>query len=318
MSFPTFDSLNEQLTQFFQNKQYAEALDLITREGPRFPADRMMADYWRMCAAARVGNYLLVYQVAEQSIADGLWYGEMMWRQTPSFQPIQGNPDFERLVATSRAMEEQDTSTAKPIMLIHLPENHSPASPLLIALHGNMLTAAHTLPFWQPAVSQGWALAVPQSTQTMYKGAYAWNDLEASQACIQANFAQLQGQIAFDPKRVVLAGHSMGGLVTIQMALTGSLNVRGFVANGPAVPFLDSPGQLDALLPSARERGLRCYFIVGEKDSDISLDDVHSLAGKLESAGIPCKLETVPGATHDYSPGYDSALPRALAFVDAT
>ena len=64
MSFPTFKSLDEQLTQFFQNKQYAEALDLITREGPRFPSDRMLADYWRMCAAARVGNYPLVYNVA--------------------------------------------------------------------------------------------------------------------------------------------------------------------------------------------------------------------------------------------------------------
>jgi predicted esterase len=317
MLFPTFKSLDGQLTQFFQNKQYAEALDLITREGPRFPADRMLADYWRMCAAARVGNYPLVYQVAEQSIADGLWYGEVMWRQTPSFQPIQGNPDFERIVSASRAVEEQDTPTAEPILLTRLPENHSPTSPLLIALHGNMLTAAHTLPFWQPAVSQGWALALPQSTQAMYKGAYGWDDLEASQANIQAHFAQLQGQITFDPKRVVLAGHSMGGLVAIQMALTESLNVRGFVANGPAVPFPNSPEQLDALLPSARERGLRGYFIVGEKDDDISLDEIRGLAGKLESAGIAYNLEIVPDAMHDYSPVYDSALLRALAFVDA-
>lgn len=316
MSFPTFISLNKQLTKFFQNKQYAEALDLITREGPHFPANRMMADYWRMCAATRVGNYPLVYQIAGQSIADGLWYGEMMWRQTPSFQPLQGNPDFERLVAASRALEEQDVSTAQPTMLIHLPKNHSPAPPLLIALHGNMHTAADTLPFWQPALAQGWVLAVPQSTQPAYKRAYIWDDLEVSQTSIQAHFAQLQEQIAFDAKRVFLAGHSMGGLVAIQMALTGSLNVRGFIANGPAVPFLDTPEELDALLPSARERGLRCYFIVGEKDSDIPLDDVRSLAGKLESAGIPCKSETIPCATHDYSPEYDSALSRALAFVD--
>lgn len=316
MTFPTFDALTQQLIHHFQNKQYAEALELVTREGPNFPENRIWADYWQMCAAARVGNHALLFQVAERSLADGLWYGQSLWRQTPSFAPLQGETDFERLVATSHAAEKQDAPT-EPVRITQLPEHHSPASPLLVALHGNQHTAAHTLPFWQAAVAQGWAVAVPQSSQAMYKGAYMWDDLTVSFADVEAHFAHWQQTLTFDGSRVVLAGHSMGGLVAIQMALTGALGVRGFVANGPAVPFIEEPETLEALLPAARERGLRGYFIVGDKDEDIFVEEINALAAKLQAAGLACHMEIVPNATHDYVPAYDAALLRALAFVAA-
>lgn len=314
MTFPTFDALTQQLIQHFQNKQYAEALELVTREGPNFPENRIWADYWHMCAAARVGNRALLVQVAERSLADGLWYGQTMWRQTPSFAPLQGEADFECLVAASHAAEKRDTP-AEPVLITHLPENHSTASPLLVALHGNQRTAALTLPFWQAAVAQGWALAVPQSSQAMYKDAYMWDDLTVSFAEVETHFAHWQQTLMFNERRVVLAGHSMGGLVAIQMALKGALGVRGFVANGPAVPFLEAPEELEAFLPAARERGLRGYFIVGDKDEDIFVDKIHALAEKLQAAGVACYVEIVPDATHDYVSTYDAALLRALAFV---
>src|SRR5688572_25539027 len=137
MTFPTFDDLTNQLMQHFQNQQFAEALDLITREGPNFPANRAWADYWRMCAAARVDNRPLLYAIAEQSLADGLWYGPVIWRQTPSFGPLQGDLDFERLVAASRAVEAADSPPEDPVVLIETPADHSAATPLLVALHGN-------------------------------------------------------------------------------------------------------------------------------------------------------------------------------------
>jgi dienelactone hydrolase len=149
----------------------------------------------------------------------------------------------------------------------------------------------------------------------MYKGAYVWDDLPAAFADVQAHFAQLQRELTFDPDRVVLAGHSMGGLVAIHMALAGALKVRGFVANGPAVPFLETPEELEALLPAARERRVRGYLIVGAKDEAIFADKIQALAERLQSAGIACQIENVPEATHDYTSAYDSALLRALEFV---
>ena len=108
----------------------------------------------------------------------------------------------------------------------------------------------------------------------------------------------------------------MGGLIAIEMALRGLVPVRGFVVNGPAVPFLEVPEELDKLLPRAHERGLRAYFIIGEQDDAINVPEIRDLAEKMKAAGIPCEVEMVPGATHDHISAYDAALLRGLAFVD--
>lgn len=315
MSFQNFNALDTKLAELFQNQQYADALALVQSEGSNFPQERPWVDYWRMCAAARLGNNQLVFRIAEQFLADGFWYGDLIWRTTPSFQSLQGNPDFERIVAAHRGSEELDNPTSQPLLHLYLPENYSSASPLLVALHGNETTALQNFPFWQGAISKGWILAMPQSDQAAYKGAYVWNDLDKAFANIQAHYARLQQQLAFNSQHVILASYSLGGLVAIQMALEGTLDVYGFLAIAPVVPFQGEAEKLDALLLQTRKRGLRGYFILGAQDDVIPADGVRAFAEKLQSAGIVCGLEVVPEATHSYSPNYDIALIRALGFL---
>jgi predicted esterase len=255
----------------------------------------------------------LVYEVARKSLADGLWYGEFLWRQSPSYAPLQGDPEFEQIVADSFQAQLRDMPSTEPIVITKLPLNHSVESPLLIALHGNQATAERTLPFWEPAVLDGWVTVIPQSDQVMFKNAFVWDDIEKSFAYVKSQYEALD--IPFDSKRVVIAGHSMGGLIAIRTALEGAIPVCGFVVNGPAVPYLNEPEQLDNALMLARERGLRAYFIVGEQDNAIHADEIKSLAEKMQAAGIPCQVEMVPDSTHDHNPAYDPALRRGLAFV---
>jgi len=312
MPFETFAQLAQQMAEYFQNKQYAEALDLILAEGGNFPADRMEADYWKMVSAARVDNRKLLYEVARKSLADGLWYGEFLWRQSPSYASLQGDPEFEKIVAESIEAQKRDMPT-EPVVITKLPENHSDKSPLLIALHGNISSAEKTRPFWEPAVLDGWVTVIPQSNQAMQKDAFAWDGLATSFAYVKERFEALN--IPFDSKRVIIAGHSMGGLVAIRMGLEGMLPVRGFIVNGPAVPYLDEEDELEKILPQAKARGIRAYFIIGEKDDAIFAPKIIELAEKIKAAGIPCEVEMVPDSTHDHNPAYDPALRRGLKFV---
>jgi predicted esterase len=315
MPYTTYDQLNQQLLEHFQNKQYAEALELVLTEGNRFPDDRIWIDYWKMVSAARVGNRAFVYEVARKSLTDGFWYGEVMWRQSPSFEPLQGDPEFEQIVAASYEAELKDQPSSEPVSITKLPANHSAKSPLLIALHGNQANPARTLPFWESAVQAGWVLFVPQSNQAMFKDGFAWGDLEKSKAFVASQYKALTKGTVFNPEQIVVAGHSMGGLLAIQMALQGLLLLRGFIANGPGVPYLDESQELEALLPAARARGLRGYFILGEKDDVINVDEIKYLMEKLRAAGIACEFEMIPNATHEYDPAYDIALQRGLRFV---
>ena len=316
MKHTIFANLEQKMIEHFQAGEYQQALELMEREGRNFPANRAMADYWIMCAAARVGDKARVIAVAETSHRDGLWYGEAMWRMTPSFKSLQGDVDFERLVAKSIELQSADSESVKPVLLEYTPKNPLKDFPLLIALHGNQQSAAKTLPFWSPAIGSGFALVVPQSEQVMFKGAYIWDELETSFRQVQDCFDSVKQWIDFDPKRVVLAGHSMGGLVAIQMAMTGQIPAIGFIANGPALPFEDAPEELDKAIDFSKECGLRAYFIMGEKDVDIDQDAIRSFVEKMKSAGIACELDIVPGVTHDYDPKYDAAFLRALKFMN--
>lgn len=317
MAFSTYADLNQQMILHFQNKEYAQAFDLITNEGKNFPEQHPFIEYWKMCAAARLDKHEQVYEIAEKNLSEGLWYGEIMWRQTPSFQSLQGDAKFEQIVSTSLAIQEKETPLQEPVVIKQLPDSYSENSPLLIALHGNQSTASDTLPFWQEAVSNGFVLAVPQSSQAIFKGAYVWDNLDISFEQIKSCYENLRKETRFDEKKIFLAGHSMGGLLAIQMALTGELQANGLIVNGPALPFGDNQEEFEKLLSLARERKLRVYFIVGEKDVDIERDAIKVFADKLKSAGIACELETVAGATHDYNPDYDSAFVRALNFVNS-
>ena len=315
MTFSRYADLNQKMIEHFQSGEFQQALELIEQEGANFPENRPLVDYWRMCAAARVDDRARVYAVAEKIHKDGLWYGEMMWRLTPSFKSLQGDAEFERIVEESRAMQDKDSTSGETKVLKLLPEHVSNETPLLIALHGNQTSAVRTLPFWRSAVDAGFALVVPQSMQAMFKDAFIWDDLDTSFSQIKLCYASLKDDMAFDPNLFILAGHSMGGLIAIQMALTGELPVRGVIVNGPALPFEDAPEEFERTLALAKERGLRAYFIVGDKDVDIEHESIRAFVERMKSAGIPCEMDIVPGATHDHNPDYDAALLRGLKFI---
>lgn len=311
---PTFAEVTAQLAQHFQNREYAQALELAAREAPHFPDNRPFLDYYIMCAAARLGDHTRVYDMLGTMLTAGLWYGETMLRQSPSFQPLQGQPEFERLVAASLEQQTKDGLT-KSILITRAPKDQTGAAPLLLALHGNTTSAEATLPFWQAATVQGWLLAVPQSSNAMYKGAWLWDDHDSALADIQPHLDSLRGQ--FDSTRVVVGGHSMGGEIAIGLALRGTVGARGFVTIGPGGPLTDEPEQWQPIIESARGRHLRGYFIVGEQDDLILPAKIQILADMLNANGIPAQVERVPGATHDFSPAYEAALGRGLGFVVA-
>ena len=123
MTFSTYADLNEKMIEHFQSGEFQQALDLVEREGGHFTAERLQVDYWRMCSAARVDNRAHVVKVADQFHKEGLWMGEIMWRLTPSFKPLQGDAEFERLVTESQRLQAQDAPSDNPVTLKHFPKS---------------------------------------------------------------------------------------------------------------------------------------------------------------------------------------------------
>jgi predicted esterase len=168
--------------------------------------------------------------------------------------------------------------------------------------------------FWRLAASVGWLVAVPQSSQALWKGAYVWDDYQTTEKEILQHYENINNQYAVNPDQVILAGHSMGGEIAIRLTLKQTIRASGFVAFGPGGPFIENLEEWQTLLEQNHVEGLKGYIIFGDQDNTIPQKNIQSLGNMLNEAGLDCMMEQVPLAGHDFVPEYAQALLRALEF----
>jgi predicted esterase len=314
----TFDELQTQIEELYQEGKFSAALDLATAQFEYFPQHRHLLYYWRIVMSARVGDEDQALALLKEAFDTGVWYGEALLRKSPSLQTLQGNSQFEHLVELNQELRQKDQQKIFPLLTLRPKDKCQAGSepcPLLLALHANASNAQGSMGFWQPAASAGWLVAAPQSTQAMWPGAYVWDDRQISQREIKKHFATLQEQYAIDPRKTILAGHSMGGEIAIWLALKGEIPVRGFIAFGPGGPFMDDLAKWEPLIFENLSENLRGYLIFGEDDDSISQENIVTLNAMLNEHGIYCEIEEVPAAAHDFIPAYGAVLLRALQFI---
>jgi predicted esterase len=319
MDFLTFEDLQARFQELYHDRAYQEALELVTENSESFPEYSHLLYYWRISLAARLGDSEQAIALLNDVLQTGFWYGEVLLRKSPSLKSLQGDTAFEHLVEMNRLLQEKDPEQKYPLLLLRSQgrcQAGGPACPAMIALHTNAGSAQDSVEFWQPVASQGWLVGVPQSSQAMWKGAYIWDNYEIAESEVRKAFESMTEKYAVDRQRVILAGHSMGGETAMRLALEGGIGTLGFIAVGPAGPFMDD---LDRWLPAihaGQNLGLRGYLLAGEEDESIEHENIQALFEMFNQNGVICELEEIPLAGHEYSPEYESAMLRALEFVD--
>jgi predicted esterase len=318
MTTRSYEDFNAEVVRLYQAQAYAEVLDLLTREGGQYTVPEEAANilYFQSCMAARVGQPDRALDVLQEALDRGFWYGEQAMRLSPSWQPLQGLPRFEERVVVCRARAA--VAYVGPQLVVEEPPGGCPAdapSPLFLALHGNGANARLTVDGWRPVVAAGWLLAVPQSSQVMGMDAFVWNDQDIARRELTEHYATLAARYTLDPAQTILAGFSMGGETALRAALDGTIPVRGFILLGPGGPTIDTPDAWLPLITGAAERGLRGYVLLGEADAGVPHDAIRAIVDLLNTHGIPCELEMLPGLQHEYPPDFAPHLARALAFI---
>jgi predicted esterase len=315
---PSFVDLYSQLQELFREEQYNIALELAAEALERFPERRTLFDYWRIILSARNGDAESTIEALREALKHGSWFSELLLRNSPSLQSLQGEPRFEALLAANQEAAERDQEKQFPLYTLR-PEGKcqsgGAACPLLIGLHTNGGTVQSSIDFWKPAAAIGWLVAAPQSSQAIMKGAHVWDDREIAQREVKRDYQTLREHYAINPWQVVLAGHSLGGETAIWLTLKGALDTNRFLAIAPAGPLIDELSGWGVLLRQDRRAGLRGYIITGEMDELIPHDNIAEMVELFNQAGIETELETLPGAENDYTPAYDAAILRGLNFL---
>lgn len=319
MPFETYEELNAEVMRLYQGGQFVEVYDLLTAEGDRFhgPEEVHMIHYLRSCMAARTNRPELAISLIQESFDRGEWFGEQLLRRTPSYAPLQGMTEFERLVEAGKAKQAEASTTSH--LLVLEPEGGCQAEqacPTIVALHGNTHTGQSALDGWRPIVEAGWLLAAVQSSVAVSNNRYIWDDQDQALRDVETQFNKLRERYNLDPGRLIIAGFSLGGATALRVALTSTIPTTGFILLGPGGEMMDEPESWRPLIEEASGRGLRGYILLGEREEEGALEAVDTTVKLLNEGGIPCGFEVIPDIGHQYPADFGPTIARALAFVE--
>jgi len=317
MSEITFPELAEKIQQHFEQQTYAEGLTLASENFKRFPEEVTTINYWRICLATRLEQFDLANKFLETTLASGIWLAEFLLRQSPSLAAIQGNEEFERLCQISAQMRTADGGEV-PLLVARPEDACAPGMegcPALIFLHSNMDNAQNNLRQWGYLSKNGWIVAIPQSSQALWTGAYNWVDHQTTREEMDRHYQRLLNQYSLDGERLIWGGFSMGAEMALTLVLNGDFPARGFILLGPGGPKMDDLSQWGPLIDKAAGKRLRGVIWMGEEDRTIPQGNVRALVERLNAGGIPTQLETFPGLGHAYPDDLEVAAARAMDFI---
>jgi len=315
----TFDELVAAITQHFQNGDYAQALALADEHAANFPQHAAHIAYLQMCLAARLEQRPRVFALLQAMHQQGIWYSPEVLHNSPSFKALQGDPEFEALIESSRALQAEETKAA-PAILVTYPQGKCQSAdetcPLIVALHANGESPESALAGWHTAAQEGWLVAAPRSSHTLWAGGgNMWFDHQESAAEIITQLEHLAENYWVEGEGMILGGFSMGAEVALWMALKGLLPAHGFILLGPGGPLMDEPDHWLPLIQEAADRELRGFIIFSQDDPTIPHDGIRQTAALLNENGIPTHVEVLHGLAHEYPPDFERLLRVALDYI---
>lgn len=303
--------VEQRFHQLVQSGEYAKALDLVTLEAHVFPEHAQKVVYaWRFTMACRLENKTLALKILTEAIEAGHWYGDL--ETDPDYLLLKGDVEFEKIVNTCKVRRTRAIADAVPVMKISQPESRTVTYPLLIALHGS--NGNIEINPWESAVSEGWLVALPQSSQVFAPGTYTWNDWDWAQQEVGEQYSMLCKEYAIDPNQVILAGFSLGAGLAAWLVLSGKIKAQGLILVNP---FLQDITAIMPFLKNNNLNGLRVYLVAGQRDQ-YCLGIAQQLNTLLPKYGISCFLDVYVDLDHSFPKDFEHKLPYALMYVTST
>jgi predicted esterase len=161
----------------------------------------------------------------------------------------------------------------------------SKPAPAIVFLHGSGATPEGWEPILEPlAEQQQFVLILPCAGQDLDFG------IGADDAIVDAAIALATQQVAIDPRRIGLAGHSAGGAYALMLAYDTPRAFSGVFALG--APYRT----VIALADPARVPPLRFYY--GTLDPNYQAGQYQALNEMFTRLGVPQQADIAPGKGH--------------------
>ena len=309
-----FVELRGQIFEYHRLGKWEEALSLLEQYASQFDISAQSASisYWQACFLCLSDQSDEALRILEEGLKRGLWWTEVRLRYDDDLHSLQGNPEYEKLIAECVKRHKQSEAVgAKTSRLIVQPSAEIPTPySCLVVLHGYAGNAETTLPDWSPLVKHGWLVVAVQSSQVADMDGFHWVDEDRASADVRQNIDELATTFQLNFEHFALGGYSNGGRAALTLALTSSIRTRYVISVGGSL----RDQTLNALdWDSIRKMGApRILLIVGERDES-PLTRMTEQAKLFEAKGLDVTLQIIPEMGHSVP----SDLPeRVIAWLN--
>ena len=308
MSYMQFQN---EVLRLYSAGDFQASLKLIEERGKDYPTQGATVDLIHVCLLNVCGNSESALQVLQAAIDKGYWYQTAGLRGDPDLASLQGNPQFERLVAICTERHAQAQRDARPELLVLPPAKDAPRPyPLLLALHWYGGNAQDFSEYWKDLAKQGWLVAAAQSSQVAGIRAYCWDDPNQAIIEIKDHYTALARDYPLDPQRVVLSGFSQGAGLAFWLAISREIPAAGFISIGP---YLEQLAKMSPSLPAGAIPDVRGYIISGGKEQDNGM--FAQVEAALKEHAVPYHWHIYPEQAHQMPGDLEQRLKVALEFI---
>jgi predicted esterase len=308
----------KELNLRYEKSEFSEALTRAEEAERVSPEYREESIFWQACLLCKLGRAEEGLAQLERLSSTGGWIGTEWMAWDPALEPLRTDRRFQSLMSIFDARRnEAEKQSRFQLLSAPSPERRSPGpSRGLLVLHGRGNEAQDALERWSAGSPPRYEVHALQSSQLWSPGLYQWDNETQAVRDLSAGLDAVHLIPWLAARPPVLGGFSQGALVVLRAILHGEAgDARRAILLSPSTRTDHEVGDETVELARSVDRhGISIHVLTGEKD--FSLPFQRRLHDALRERGADSVLEVIPGAMHDYPPGFSGRLGDVLASVD--
>lgn len=345
MKYNSFKELENEYSVPFSQGKYMEALTLLKNGIKSLPEEEFEKYLFNIILdKAQLNSKSKLYDECLKDLTylvDRGYVCPLYWSRFSD--PFTKSKDYTKLREKNdlqRSRQQENLSLEWEVLL---PQNYTDGKryPLFINLHGDGDNIAYHKEFWkaEELLNKGFIVVYIQSSQLISHNGYSWTktvfyspdqknwpDLEQIRPISQSSYEirecydsaydeikrcydAISNEYSIDENSIIIGGFSGGATAAIDIAMTNTVPVKGFIALCSAKPNSFTKDNIEELL----HRGVKGVFMEGEKD--VPVPKVDEMMKDFDDIGVPYQYYINDGIGHWYPDDLNDKLVQAVDFI---
>jgi len=310
LRYTTYRQVDQKVDQLFDEHKYGEAIKLLENAREQFPDHLFEILWYEIIIYAYAEQYENCLILLEEGVAQRFFFS--LWN---IFDPLREDDRFKAVVAANQQLKAAAQAQAKMRYEVYTPAGYSTERryPLFIALHGDGQSLDYFKGHWPatPILEQGFILVYVQSSQVICTNGFGWTpDYAITRKDVKACYDEVIQRYAIDPDNVLIGGFSGGSIASIEITMSNTVSVRGFIA---LCPSLKPESVTLQKVVEARQRGVKGVIMEGEQSGDISAQQ--QMIKIFQETDFPHQFHIMPGVGHVIPKNFSQKLWDAIEFI---